>query len=60
MHAFIFVIKAIVVTFPGIFSEKAHHLVLVKSEVTAVAVGIFVVGVELTALAVGFTYLCVF
>ena len=51
VHAFIFVVIAVIVAALGISAEKALHLVLVKREVAAVAVGILVVLVKFAAFA---------
>ena len=60
MNAFIFVIEAIIMTFYGVSAEKIYHLVLVKREVAAVAVGVFVVGIKFAALAICLAALYVF
>ena len=49
MYALIFIVISVIPTFTGVASEKALHFVLIERQSTAIAVGIFIIFVELTA-----------
>lgn len=51
LHTLVLVVEAVVMTAAGVAREKSRHLVLVQIHIAGVGVRIFVVNVELTALA---------
>ena len=60
MHALILVVITVIRTPLGVISEKIYHLVLVKREIAGIFLGIFVVFIELAALAACLMLISVF
>ena len=60
MHAFILVVISVVWTFFGLFAKEVDHIVLIKVEIASIAVGIFVILIEFTAIAACLVLISVF
>ena len=60
VYALIFVVVSVIWTFLGCSTEEIAHIVLVKTEITAESIGVFVILVKLTALAVCLVLISVF
>ena len=60
VNALIFVVIAVIWTLAGSSAEEVAHIVLVKTQIAAVAVGVFIVLVKFTALTTGFMLVAVF